>query len=57
MEPDDPQSIAGGILKLFNDKTLAEQLSANGFKGVREHYTAAHMADKVLAAYNEVIRK
>jgi len=57
VEPDDPQSIAGGILKLFKDKTLAEQLSANGFKGVREHYTAAHMADKVLAAYNEVIRK
>ena len=57
VEPDDPQSIAGGILKLFKDKTLAEQLSANGFKGVREHYTASHMADKVLAAYNEVIRK
>jgi len=56
VEPDDPQSLAGGILKLFKEKTLAEQLSANGFKGVREHYTAAHMADKVLAAYNELIR-
>lgn len=56
VEPDDPQSLAAGILNLFNDKTLAEGLSANGFKGVREHYTAAHMADKVLAAYNEVIR-
>lgn len=56
VEPDDPQSLAAGILKLFKEKTLAEQLSANGFKGVREHYTAAHMADKVLAAYNEVIR-
>jgi glycosyltransferase involved in cell wall biosynthesis len=56
VEPDDPQSLAGGILKLYKDKTLASELSANGFKGVREHYTAAHMADKVLAAYNEVIR-
>jgi glycosyltransferase involved in cell wall biosynthesis len=56
VEPDDPQSLADGILKLFKEKTLAEQLSANGFKGVREHYTAAHMADKVLAAYNELIR-
>jgi len=56
VEPDDPQSLADGILKLFKEKTLAEQLSANGFKGVREHYTAAHMADKVLSAYNEVMR-
>ena len=56
VEPDDPQSLAAGILKLFKEKTLAEQLSASGFKGVREHYTAAHMADKVLSAYNELIR-
>ena len=56
VEPDNPQSLAEGILKLAKDKALAEQLSANGFKGVREHYTASHMADKVLAAYNEVIR-
>ena len=56
VEPDDPQSLAGGILRLAKDRALADELSANGFKGVREHYTAAHMADKVLAAYNEVIR-
>jgi glycosyltransferase involved in cell wall biosynthesis len=56
VEPDDPQSLAEGILKLANDKNLAEQLSVSGFKGVREHYTAAHMADKVLSAYNELIR-
>ena len=55
-EPDNPQSLAQGILKLYRDPQLAEQLSANGFKGVREHYTAARMADKVLSAYNEVIR-
>ncbi len=56
VEPDDPESLAEGILKLEKNKNLAAELSANGFKGVREHYTAAHMADKVLAAYNEVIR-
>ncbi len=56
VEPDDPQSLAEGILKLAQDRGLAGELSANGFKGVREHYTASHMADKVLAAYNEVIR-
>jgi glycosyltransferase involved in cell wall biosynthesis len=56
VEPDDPQSLADGILRLAKDQALAAELSANGFKGVREHYTAAHMADKVLAAYNELIR-
>jgi glycosyltransferase involved in cell wall biosynthesis len=56
VEPDNPQSLADGIIRLAKDRALAEQLSANGFRGVREHYTAAHMADKVLAAYNEVIR-
>jgi len=55
-KPDDPQSLAETILKFAKDAKLAGELSANGFKGVREHYTAAHMADKVLAAYNEVIR-
>ncbi|HET6975608.1 MAG TPA: glycosyltransferase family 4 protein [Pyrinomonadaceae bacterium] len=56
VEPDNPQSLADGILKLLRDPKLAEQLSNDGFKGVREHYTAAHMADKVLDVYNDVIR-
>ena len=56
VEPDDPQSLADGILRLSRDRALAGELSTAGFKGVRKHYTAAHMADKVLAAYNELIR-
>jgi len=55
-EPDDPQSLAEGILRIFKDERLAGELSANGYKGVREHYTAAHMADKLLSAYNALIR-
>ena len=55
VQPDDPQSLADGILKIARDKQLAAELSANGFRGVREHYTAAHMADKVLEAYESVI--
>ncbi|HEU5460213.1 MAG TPA: glycosyltransferase family 4 protein, partial [Pyrinomonadaceae bacterium] len=37
VQPDDPQSLAEGILKIFNNKQLAEELSASGFHGVREH--------------------
>ena len=55
VQPDDPQSLAQGILKIFNDKQLAEELSANGFRGVREQYSAANMADRILEAYESVI--
>ena len=55
VQPDDPASLADGILKIVKDKQLAEELSANGFRGVREHYTAANMADRVLEAYESVI--
>jgi glycosyltransferase involved in cell wall biosynthesis len=55
VQPDDPQSLSDGILKIARDQQLAAELSANGFRGVRERYTAAHMADKVLEAYESVI--
>jgi len=55
VKPDDPESLAEGILKLVKDRQLAEELSANGFRGVREQYTAANMADRVLEAYESVI--
>jgi len=55
VQPDDPQSLAEGILKIARNKQLAEDLSANGFRGVREQYTAVNMADRVLEAYESVI--
>ena len=55
VKPDDPESLAEGILKLVKDRKLAEELSANGFRGVREQYTAVNMADRVLEAYESVI--
>ena len=55
VRPDDPESLAEGILKLVRDKKLAEELSANGFRGVREQYTAVNMADRVLEAYESAI--
>jgi glycosyltransferase involved in cell wall biosynthesis len=55
VQPDDPRSLADGILRIAREEQLAAELSANGFRGVREHYTATHMADKVLEAYESVI--
>src|SRR6185369_9364349 len=54
VRPDDPASLADGILKIARDKDLASELGANGFRGVREHYSAAHMADRLLEAYASV---
>ena len=54
VQPGDPQSLANGILQIAHDPNLAADLSANGFRGVREHYTAAHMADKVLEAFSDL---
>ena len=55
VQPDDPQSLAEGILKIVRNRKLAEELSANGFRGVREQYSAANMADRVLEAYESAI--
>jgi len=54
VQPDDPQSLASAILQIAGDRDLAAELGANGFRGVREHYTAAHMADKVLEAFSDL---
>lgn len=54
VEPDDAESLAKGLLKIFEDQSLARELSRNAFSGVREHYSAAHMADCALEAYESV---
>jgi glycosyltransferase involved in cell wall biosynthesis len=54
VKPDDAQSLADGILALYRDQQLAADLGAKGFRGVRDHYTSAHMADRLLEAYEKV---
>ena len=55
VEPDDAESLAGGLLKIFRDRTLAQELGKTGARGVREHYGAARMADRALEAYASVM--
>jgi glycosyltransferase involved in cell wall biosynthesis len=55
VEPDDAQSLADGLLKIFQDRALAEQLGKDGARGVREQYSAARMADRALEAYESVV--
>jgi glycosyltransferase involved in cell wall biosynthesis len=55
VEPDDPQGLAQAILNIYQDRKLAGELGTNGAHGVREHYSAAHMADCALAAYEGLL--
>ena len=55
VKPDDPDALAHGILEIYRNKQRAAEFSANGFRGVREHYTSAHMAVKLLHAYQSVL--
>jgi glycosyltransferase involved in cell wall biosynthesis len=55
VEPDDPQSLADALLQIFQDRARAEEMGRQGALGVRQHYSAAHMADRALEAYESVI--
>jgi glycosyltransferase involved in cell wall biosynthesis len=54
VEPDDPASLADGILTLWNDRSRAVELGRRGAQGVREHYGVTQMADRVLAVYRSL---
>lgn len=54
VEPDDPDSLAAGILRIQRDPALAQELGQNGFANVRQHYSVALMADRALAVYESV---
>jgi glycosyltransferase involved in cell wall biosynthesis len=55
VQADDPKSLADGIREIYRNQELAAELGAKGFRGVREQYTSAHMADKLLQAYESVL--
>ncbi len=54
VEPGDPAALAEGILTLYKDRDLARELGRRGAEGVREHYSAARMADRALEVYRGV---
>jgi glycosyltransferase involved in cell wall biosynthesis len=57
VEPDNPEKLAEGIRRLYEDLRLAEELGQTGFEGVREHYSVARMAERALEVYEGVFRQ
>jgi glycosyltransferase involved in cell wall biosynthesis len=49
-----PEALADGMIGLWRDPSRARALGLAGAAGVREHYTAAHMAEAAEAVYLEV---
>jgi glycosyltransferase involved in cell wall biosynthesis len=54
VEADDTASLAQGILSLWKDPALAEELGKRGAQGVREHYSASRMAARALEVYASI---
>ena len=55
VEPGDPAAVAEGLHTLMRDPARARALGEAGAAGVRQHYSAGAMADRVEAIYRQVI--
>ena len=51
VEPDSPDDLARGILDLWRNPERRVEMGSRAHRGVREHYSAAGMAAKVLEIY------
>ncbi|HEY6394049.1 MAG TPA: glycosyltransferase family 4 protein [Candidatus Binataceae bacterium] len=48
VEPENPASLAAGLLKLMRDRQLRASLASQAHQGVRAHYTVGQMARQTL---------
>jgi glycosyltransferase involved in cell wall biosynthesis len=57
VEPDNPQSLADGILRLSKDPALAAKLGQSGLENVRKFYSVERMADRAVEVYEDLISR
>jgi glycosyltransferase involved in cell wall biosynthesis len=55
VEPGSPAAFAAAFRRLRDDPALAADLGRRGAEGVRRHYTAARMTERVLEVYGSLI--
>jgi glycosyltransferase involved in cell wall biosynthesis len=53
--PEDPEALAGAIIRLCDDPAERRRLGNNGYRRVREHFTADRMVDETIAVYREAL--
>jgi glycosyltransferase involved in cell wall biosynthesis len=54
VEPDDPDALARGLLKVLDDEELARGLGKSGERDVRSRFDAAAIAKDVMAVYDSL---
>ncbi len=55
VEPDDPASLADAIYRLWKAPAEIAELGRRGAQGVRRHYNVSQMAERALAAYQNIV--
>jgi glycosyltransferase involved in cell wall biosynthesis len=51
VEPENPESLARGLLSLIRDRELRADLARKAHRGVRAHYTVEQMAEQTTAIF------
>jgi glycosyltransferase involved in cell wall biosynthesis len=54
VRPDDPAGFADGLAAIRSRPEQAREMGRNGAAGVKQHYSVAKMADRVLEIYSEI---
>ena len=57
VERDSVESLAEGILSLWQDRRRAEEIGRRGAAGVREHYSASKMAQRTVEVFESVTKE
>ena len=57
VEPDDPEALAQALLDLWKDPARRIELGAQGYAGVRTHFSSQGMAESVLSVYQNLLGK
>jgi glycosyltransferase involved in cell wall biosynthesis len=56
ISPGDVESLSGAIIDLLEDPQKARYLAQNGYKRVRDHFSAKRMAEQYVEVYKDVLR-
>jgi glycosyltransferase involved in cell wall biosynthesis len=51
VEPENPESLAAGLLTLIRDPGLRAELARKAYDGVRAHYTVEQMTEQTVAIF------
>jgi glycosyltransferase involved in cell wall biosynthesis len=55
VEPDDPGSLADGLMAIWESKPLAQELGQNGYQAVRRYYSAESMAQRAIEVLGRIL--